>query len=186
MYGQRIEAESGGRKLADPFDYGGVHVNARAAFKPGLVYNMTTRDNALFLCAMGYPSQNISKETNAHISYPKERSPIMLNLNLPSISIPNLHETILLSRTVTNVGKADAVYTAKVEAPEVVRVDVSPKTLSFNSTARELSFQVQFTAARRKQGFYKFGSLTWSNGAHNVRIPIAVRTVLYDNYEDAS
>lgn len=187
VYGQPIGAESYVRKIADPFDYGGGLVNPNAASDPGLIYDMTTKEYALFLCAQGLNSLDVRRMTNVSISCPrKSATSIMLDLNMPSITIPNLKSTITLSRTVTNVGATNVVYVAHVEAPAGVKVDVSPKNLSFNVTTKVLSFQVKITATPNKQGFYTFGSLTWKDGTHNVKIPIAVRTILYDNYEDAS
>ncbi|KAJ8626206.1 hypothetical protein MRB53_019513 [Persea americana] len=187
IYGQQIEEESGVRKLADPFDYGGGHVNPNAASDPGLVYDMNTTDNALFLCAMGYSSHDISLVTNMSITCPQTSSTsIILNLNLPSITIPNLRNTLVISRTVTKVGAVNAIYKAKVEAPSGVMVDVKPQILWFSAKEKVLSFQVKFTAAKQKQGVYTFGSLTWCDKVHKVRIPISVRTTFYDNYDDVS
>lgn len=162
-------------------------MNPNAASDPGLVYDMNTTDNALFLCAMGYSSHDISLVTNMSITCPQTSSTsIILNLNLPSITIPNLRNTLVISRTVTNVGAVNAIYKAKVEAPSGVMVDVKPQILWFSAKEKVLSFQVKFTAAKQKQGVYTFGSLTWCDKVHKVRIPISVRTTFYDNYDDVS
>lgn len=108
-------------------------------------------------------------------------------MNLPSIAIADLKTTVTISRTVTSVGPANVVYKAVVEPPAGVQVVVEPSTLAFDGKAKIRSFKVTFTATRRVQGDYTFGSLVWSDGAdHSVRIPIAVRTVIEEFYADTS
>lgn len=188
--GWNIEEESGVRKLANPFDYGGGYVNPNPASDPGLVYDMSGTENALFLCAMGYSSQYISAMINMTFTCPQtSSSSIMLNLNLPSITIPNLRGTIPITRTVTNVGAVDADYSLSADVPRGVSMDIFPEVLSFNATTSKLSFEVNFSVAEQQQirGFYTFGRLTWSDGFHNVTIPISVRTTHDDDdYGDVS
>ncbi|XXG66926.1 hypothetical protein AAC387_Pa06g0384 [Persea americana] len=188
--GWNIEEESGVRKLANPFDYGGGYVNPNPASDPGLVYDMSGTENALFLCAMGYSSQYISAMINMTFTCPQtSSSSIMLNLNLPSITIPNLRGTIPITRTVTNVGAVDADYSLSADVPRGMSMDIFPEVLSFNATTSKLSFEVNFSVAEQQQirGFYTFGRLTWSDGFHNVTIPISVRTTHDDDdYGDVS
>jgi hypothetical protein len=86
---------------------------------------------------------------------------------------------------VTNVGPATSKYRARVEAPQGVNVTVSPSLLTFNSTTNRLSFRVTFQAKLKVQGRYTFGSLTWEDGVHTVRIPLVVRTVISKFYVNA-
>lgn len=91
-----------------------------------------------------------------------------------------------MSRTVTNVGEADAVYRAAIESPAGVKIDVEPSVLVFNATNKAATFQVNLSPLWRLQGDYTFGSLTWYNGPKTVRIPIAVRMTVYDFYADVA
>lgn len=161
-------------------------MNLNATSDPGLVYNMRMEENAIFLCAMGYSSAQISGITKVPITCPATSSTsIMLDLNLPSITIPSLKDDVLVKRTVTNVGKKskEAIYEARFAPPLGVNMSVIPQAVSFNETTSELTFQVRFWVAQeqQKQGFYTFGSLTWIDGFHSARIPISVRTTLSDD-----
>ncbi|KAI4983228.1 hypothetical protein ZWY2020_023720 [Hordeum vulgare] len=71
-----------------------------------------------------------------------------------------------------------------IKAPTGVAVCVEPSVITFTQgdlQGRHATFKVTFTAKRRVQGGYTFGSLTWLDGnAHSVRIPIATRIVIQD------
>ncbi|OMP02780.1 hypothetical protein COLO4_10836 [Corchorus olitorius] len=177
-FGQPIFAEGSPKKLANPFDFGGGLVNPNRAAKPGLVYDMDTDDYVHYLCAMpvGYNESAISQLVGRPISCPSPK-PSVLDVNVPSITIPNLRDTVTLTRRVTNVGPPNSIYRAMVESPFGIAITVTPDTLVFNSTAQEISFQVRLTTSHQVNSGYYFGSLTWTDGAHNVTIPISVHIV---------
>ncbi|KAF3775745.1 hypothetical protein EJ110_NYTH49719 [Nymphaea thermarum] len=183
-YGEPITAEGGPRKIADPFDFGGGHVNPNRAANPGLVYDMGVADYVQFLCSLGYSSSAISRLSIKAPSCGSRSS--VFNLNLPSITISNLKKTTTVARTVTNVGPVSSTYRVKVEAPSGVRVSVEPQTLNFNEKVKALTFAVTFSPVREIQGDFSFGSLTWMDGRHVVRIPLVTRVVLQDSYADIS
>lgn len=79
--------------------------------------------------------------------------PSRLDLNLPSIAIPNLKNSITIRRTVTNVGDVNSMYKLVVKSPRNSVIKLSPDVLKFDCNTRKLSFEVK----------------------HYVRIPIAVR-----------
>nr|CAD1821444.1 unnamed protein product [Ananas comosus var. bracteatus] len=180
-YGLSIVAEGAPYKQADAFDHGGGHVDPNKALDPGLVYDTGVSDYIRFLCSMGYNNSAISSMTQ-HNTACKSSRQSQKDLNLPSISIPELRKTLTVSRTVTNVGPVNAVYRARVEAPKGVHVHVEPKVLLFNMTAKMLSFKVTFRPKLDVRGRYMFGSLSWEDGVHSVRIPLVVRTVIDDFY----
>ncbi|CAN6243872.1 unnamed protein product [Urochloa humidicola] len=177
-FGMPIQAEGNPRKLADPFDFGGGHINPDKAADPGLVYDVDVRDYAkFFYCTLG---RNDNCETYTGQLY---------QLNLPSIAVPNLkQDSVTVWRTVTNVGEAYVTYRAVVEAPAGVDVSVEPPVIRFNGGgSKKATFRVTMKARQWVQGGYTFGSLTWlDGGAHSVRIPIAVRTVIQDFIADTS
>ncbi|KAH7664682.1 Tripeptidyl-peptidase II protein, partial [Dioscorea alata] len=175
-YGEPILANGVPRKVADPFDYGGGVVDPNRAVDPGLVYDVHPKDYLKFFNCTLAPDSQCDALT----------SPLYY-LNVPSIAIPDLRTTQQVLRTVTNVGNVDATYKAIVEPPSGAKIVVEPSVLVFNAKKKKNNFKVTFTAIRKVQGQYSFGSLTWVDGkGHSVRIPIAVRTVIYDNYSDVS
>ncbi|KAM0935057.1 putative cucumisin [Dioscorea sansibarensis] len=174
-YGWPIEAEGLPRKLADPFDFGGGHVNPSKAADPGLIFDTDPKDYLkYFNCSIGIPDACDSRKP-------------LYYLNLPSISIPNLKTTVTIWRTVTNVGSTDAVYEAIPESPVGVKLVVEPSMLVFDATHKVQTFKVEFTATIKLQGDYTFGSLTWyDKDGHSVRMPIAARIVIQDFFADTS
>ncbi|KAL6177765.1 hypothetical protein ACLB2K_049287 [Fragaria x ananassa] len=178
--GTSISAQGQTRKEADPFDIGGGHVDPNKAMDPGLIYNATTNDYIQFLCSLGYSTASLTRLTNTTINC--ITNPHARNLNLPSITIPNLKRTSTVTRTVTNVGKIDSKYRVMVQAPPGVEMTVKPQTLSFNITTQILSYKVTFFSTQKVNGGYKFGSLTWTDGEHDVRIPIAIRVTAFESY----
>ncbi|KAK3156564.1 hypothetical protein QOZ80_2AG0108860 [Eleusine coracana subsp. coracana] len=175
-FGMPIQAEGAPRKLADPFDFGGGHINPDKAADPGLVYDVDAREYTKFFnCTLG-PKDDC--DTYAGQLY---------QLNLPSIAVSDLKGSVVVSRTVTNVGSLDATYRVIVEAPPGVDMSVEPSVIRFNYSSKTAKFQVTFRAKQWVQGGYTFGSLTWlDDNTHSVRIPVAVRTVIEDFIADTS
>lgn len=158
------------QKIADPLDYGGGFIDPNKATDPGLAYDVDPKDYDL---VVNCESANSSCES------------IFQNLNLPSIAIPNLTMPTTVLRTVTNVGQANAVYKAVVQCPPGVQISVEPSVLQFKQGKKKQSFKVTFSMIHKVQGSYLFGSLAWCDGAaHYVRIPIAIRPVVSENYAD--
>lgn len=144
---------------------------------------MGPQDYILYLCSAGYNSSSISQLVGK-VTVCSNPKPSILDVNLPSITIPNLKDEVNLTRTVTNVGPVDSVYKVMVEPPLGVRVVVSPESLVFNSTTKRGSYMVRVTTTHKiNTGFY-FGSLIWTDSVHNVTIPVSVRTQILQNYYD--
>ncbi|OVA04694.1 Peptidase S8/S53 domain [Macleaya cordata] len=114
--GVPIFANGAPQKLADSFDFGGGLVNPNRAADPGLIYDMGTPDYIHYLCSMGYNDSSISKLTENSTVCPSKR-PSILDVNLPSITVPSLRNSTTITRTVTNVGPVNSVYTAKINPP---------------------------------------------------------------------
>ncbi|RAL49305.1 hypothetical protein DM860_012738 [Cuscuta australis] len=176
------EESTGGK--ATPYDFGAGHVNLGLAMDPGLVYDLTNEDYISFLCAIDYSPKTIQVITRTPVSCPSRRKPLPEDLNYPSIAA--LFSTSArgstsktFSRTVTNVGQTNAVYTAKVEAPKGVSVTVMPQKLVFSEKARKLKYYVTVRLSGQEGMFDDnsgalFGSLSWTDGKHVVRSPITV------------
>ncbi|XP_061340609.1 subtilisin-like protease SBT3.9 [Gastrolobium bilobum] len=182
-YNQYIGAEGAPHKQADPFDYGGGHVDPNKVTDPGLVYDLETSDYFLFLCSMGYNDTAISLLTGYPTKCRKSHK-FLLNMNLPSITVPELKQTLTVSRTVTNVGPIKSVYIARVVAPIGISVTVEPSILTFSSKRKKMKFKVTFSSKLRVQSRFSFGYLFWEDGLHQVRIPLAVRSIVEELYAE--
>lgn len=180
-YGQAAVAEGAPHKQADPFDYGGGHVNPNKAIDPGLIYDLDVKDHARFLCALGYNATSISLLTRTNAPC-RGTANFLANFNLPSITIPQLKNCMTVSRIVTNVGPDLSIYTATIQAPPGTDVMVEPPILAFNSDVKKLKFKVTFCPMLRVQGTYSFGNLLWEDGLHVVRIPLIVRSIVQEYY----
>ncbi|XP_066323403.1 subtilisin-like protease SBT3.9 [Miscanthus floridulus] len=177
-FGMPILAEGLPRKPADPFDMGGGHIEPDRAADPGLVYDVDPAEYTRFFRCTLDPKDDCSSYMGR-----------LYQLNLPSIAVPDLVGSVTVSRTVTNVGPAEVTYRVAVEAPAGVDVSVEPTVMTFAVDAsRNATFKATLTARQMVQGVYTFGSLAWSDdgGAHSVRIPIAVRSVIQDFVADVS
>lgn len=183
-YGQFAVAEGAPHKQADPFDYGGGHVEPNKAIAPGLIYDMGISDYTRFLCSMGYNDSAISLMTRSPTRCHKLANFFLTDLNLPSITIPELKQKLIVTRTVTNVGPINSTYIASVQAPAGTEVIVEPRILIFNSEKQKLKFKVIFRPLLKVQGRYSFGNLCWQDGFYVVRIPLIVRTVIQDSYAE--
>ncbi|KAF5787374.1 putative tripeptidyl-peptidase II [Helianthus annuus] len=160
---------------ATPFSYGAGHVQPNRAMDPGLVYDLTTTDHLNFLCALGYTKSQIEKFSETPYACPSKNISL-LDFNYPSITVPNLNGSVTVTRTVKNVG-SPATYTSHVFKPAGVSVRVQPKSLKFKKIGEEKMFKVTFKSKMgRAVGEYVFGQLKWSDGKHNVRSPIVVKS----------
>lgn len=168
-----------GDTMADPFDIGAGHVVPAAAFNPGLVYDAGFLDYLAFSCDNNV--QLVSDGTCAWLvgnGFPTDGS----DLNLASIGVANLVGSQTVTRHVTSVTDGSTTFTASVDAPSGVDVEVSPAvmTLDMRETA---TFTVTLSAnSEAVAGEWTFGSLTWDNdqGASAARSPIAVNPAKLD------
>jgi subtilisin family serine protease len=153
---------------ADPFDFGSGHVVPNGAANPGLVYPVAFDDYRAFLKSQGL----------CNLCFGSSPAPVAAPtaLNVPSVTIRALAGVRTVTRKVKNVGAA-ATYRVNVAAPAGVDVSVSPSRLTLAAGATA-TYQISF-AANSSAAFdrYAFGSLTWTDRTHNVRIPLVIRPV---------
>jgi len=159
----------------DPFDVGGGHVNPNPAYDPGLVYDAGWFEYLGFMCgaAPGIfldPVKTCSALESLGI--PLDPS----DLNLSSIGIAALAGEQTVVRTVTNVGPAGT-YEVSVDAPPGIDVEVTPDELTLGAGASPKYYVTFTTLSGTPLDEWTFGSLTWSDGSHDVRSPIAIRPV---------
>ncbi|KAL6839476.1 hypothetical protein ACP4OV_030746 [Aristida adscensionis] len=161
---------------ATPFNYGAGHVFPNRAVDPGLVYDMAAADHLDFLCALGYNATAMELFNEAPYRCPATPMDVR-DLNLPSITVHGLAGAATARRRLKNVG-APATYAATVvKEPEGVQVRVTPSSLAFTAAGEEKAFEVSFTATNpAAAASYAFGALVWSDGTHEVRSPLVVKT----------
>jgi hypothetical protein len=167
--------------VATPYDYGAGEITTTESFQPGLVYETTTIDYFNYLCYKGLNTTTIkviSKTVPNNFSCPKDSTPDHIsNINYPSIAISKFtgKEIVNVSRTVTNIGEEDeTVYSAIVDAPNGVKVQLIPEKLQFTKSSKTVTYQVIFSSTLTSLKENLFGSITWSNGEHRVRSPFVL------------
>ncbi|MDQ3147424.1 MAG: hypothetical protein M3R01_10930 [Actinomycetota bacterium] len=163
---RRNLVQEDGTTPADPFDRGSGYVRPNAADDPGLVYDVGFDEYQAFLCGNGQRSATECANLNIEPVPPAD-------LNQPNIALGALTGVRTVTRTVTNVGAADATYTARVEGLEGIDVEVEPALLSVPAGG-SATYTVTFTVAAATPGEYAFGQLTLSDGAHRVRSALAI------------
>ncbi|KAL3641004.1 hypothetical protein CASFOL_015972 [Castilleja foliolosa] len=173
----RIKTSTGSR--ATPYDIGAGEINLLGPLYPGLIYETKNADYVQFLCNMGYNAsviKSISSTVPSNFDCPSNSSPDLISdMNYPSIAISDLEEnkSRTVTRTVTNVGEVYSTYTATVEAPAGMHVQVVPNILRFSKTVTKLSFVVKFTLTTTSKEPL-FGSVILSSGYYKVQSPFAV------------
>ncbi len=145
-----------------PFAQGAGHVNPNGAADPGLVYDVTEADYKKYMCGAGVSTQCSS---GTMLGY---------NLNLPSISVSNVLGSVVVNRSVTNVGASAATYNASISVPGYTAV-VSPATLNL-AVGETKPFTVTLTRSSAPSNAWQFGTLTWTDGSHVVRSPVVARS----------
>ncbi|CAD6219754.1 unnamed protein product [Miscanthus lutarioriparius] len=172
--------------VATGHDMGAGEVSPLRALSPGLVFDTTTDDYLDVLCYYGYDDKRVRKISGvARFACPADAPSedlVAARVNYPSISVRRLHagKVVTVARTVTNVGSSnDTTYKATVETPLGLTVHVVPERLVFSHRGATAKFEVTShdgnNAAVNKG--YAHGAVTWSDGAHSVRLPFAVHAV---------
>ncbi|KAJ1259859.1 hypothetical protein BS78_10G188300 [Paspalum vaginatum] len=165
---------------ATPFSYGAGHVFPSRALDPGLVYDMTIVDYLDFLCALGYNATAMEAFNKGSFVCPATAMSLQ-DLNYPSITAHGLTAgtATTVRRRVKNVGLPGTYTAAVVKEPEGVQVAVTPAMLVFREAGEEKEFDVSFTVRDPAPAVsYAFGTLIWSDGSHQVRSPLVVKTML--------
>ncbi|KAL3736557.1 hypothetical protein ACJRO7_025492 [Eucalyptus globulus] len=158
---------------ATPFSYGAGHIRPNRAMNPGLVYDLTANDYLDFLCARGYNESQLRLFTNETHRCPKHFK--TSDLNYPSITVPDLNGTMVVTRRMKNVG-TPGTYSAHIKAPAGVSLSVQPQNLKFEKCGEEKEFKVVLKPkVAGKPVDYVFGKLIWSDGVHYVRSPLVVK-----------
>jgi subtilisin family serine protease len=154
------------------FRQGAGHVRPNSAADPGLVFNAGFNDWLAFLCGTTTGVSASTCNALAGLGYSLDPS----DLNVASIAIGDLAGIQTVTRKVTNVGGSSAIYSSSVSGMSGITVAVNPASLTLNP-GQTKAFTVNFTRTTAALNAYTGGQLTWTDGTHNVRIPMVVRPV---------
>jgi hypothetical protein len=154
------------------FRQGAGHVAPNAAADPGLVYDSAINDWFAFLCGTTTGIGPAICSGLAGAGYSLDPS----DLNVPSIAVGDLQGMQTVTRTVTNVGRQAATYTATVTGMAGFTVDVEPSSITIPAGGSK-SFTVAIARTSAPLNTYTGGQLTWSDGRHDVRTPVVVLPV---------
>lgn len=175
-----------GTTPADPFDFGAGHASPVDAMDPGLLFDANYADYLAFLCGLNQQAfvagTGTTCETLSSDGFSTEPS----QLNLASIGIAELGNEETITRTVSNATETASIYTATIEAPEGINVELATFDADGNLTeddtlvvdgSGKASFALTFSKNEAAViNEWKFGSITWTDAAgHVVRSPIAIK-----------
>ncbi|KAF3442389.1 hypothetical protein FNV43_RR16305 [Rhamnella rubrinervis] len=160
---------------ADLFATGAGHVNPFKANDPGLVYDLQSDDYIPYLCGLKYTDKQVETITQRQAKCSQIKSIAETQLNYPSFSVLLGSASQSYTRTVTNVGEANSIYTLEVSVPQGIGMRVSPRKLVFTKVNQKATYTVEFIPQREggNRGFGE-GYLKWVSGKHSVRSPISV------------
>jgi subtilisin family serine protease len=148
------------------FGYGAGQLNPDPAAEPGLVYPQHQNSYTSFLCGVGALPPDDPDCQALHGGM------VPTDLNLASLA-GDVMGTLTFHRVVRNVGLAPATYTATVAVPGF-DISVKPATLVLDKGGVG-----RFTVTVKLDGAavdaWNEGTLTWSDGTHVVRSPMALR-----------
>ncbi|KAJ9537047.1 hypothetical protein OSB04_029780 [Centaurea solstitialis] len=173
--GQPIKDE---RELpADVFALGAGHVNPSKASDPGLIFDIQPNDYVPYLCGLGYTSQQVGVIVQKRVTCSKVIAEAQLNYPSFAVTLAAGDEKTF-TRTVTNVGEANATYTINIDSvPVGLTLGIGPAELKFTELNQKLTYDVYFIRDSQSEvrTSYAEGSMTWSNGKHSVRTPYSIK-----------
>lgn len=156
------------------FRQGAGHVQPNKAADPGLVFDSNANDWLALLCGATTGVNPATCASLATAGYSFDAS----DMNTASIAIGDLPGVQTVKRRVTNVGSAAATYTASFTGMTGITTTINPTSLSL-APGQTGTFTVTFTRTTAAFNSYQGGQLTWTDGTHNVRIPMVVRPVSF-------
>jgi subtilisin family serine protease len=152
-----------------PWAQGAGHVVPNKATDPGLVFDNSNIDWIRYQCKVNKAAVVPASDCTTYGTLAET-----YDVNLPSITVGAITGATTVTRKVKNVGGATATYTPTITAPTGFTAVVSPASLTL-ADGEVGTFTVKLTAAGAVENVWGYGSLTWSDGTHNVKIPVTAR-----------
>ncbi|EPS66289.1 hypothetical protein M569_08487, partial [Genlisea aurea] len=165
-----------GLSTATPFDMGSGFVNATAALDPGLIFDTSYDEYMSFLCGINGSSPVVQNYTGEVCgSSPTLNS---IDLNLPSITISKMNSSLVIRRTVINIGSNET-YRVSWSEPNGTSIKLAPNQFFIPRGGKQvLSVFFQTTLDSNVASFGRI-SLVGSLG-HSVSIPVSVLVKIYN------
>ncbi|KAL3839011.1 hypothetical protein ACJIZ3_023602 [Penstemon smallii] len=162
------------------FAYGSGHIDPVKAADPGLIYETLQEDYIKMLCGLRSDTSTLRKifGVNVNCSEGFKINPKDLNYPSMTVSIGSFESNQIkpfaekLTRTVTNVGRANSTYKANTSIGSDYNINVNPNILTFGELDEKKTFEV--TISGKFTGIMISAALEWSDGVHNVRSPIVI------------
>nr|XP_043630484.1 subtilisin-like protease [Erigeron canadensis] len=166
---------------ADLFAVGSGHVNPSKATDPGLVFDIAPDDYIPYLCGLGYTSQEVGSIVKKKVSC--EQTISEGELNYPSYVITLAKgENKTYSRTATNVGDTNSVYTISepnIHIPPGIVLTIHHPALEFTQVNQKLTYELTFSRYNNVEINvpYDQGFIAWQAGTYMVRTPFVIKYV---------
>jgi hypothetical protein len=154
------------------FSQGAGHIQPNSAVDPGLVFKAEWNDWLAFLCGTTIGVAPSTCDALVGMGYSLDPS----DYNVASIASGALAGVQTMTRKVTNVGTAAATYTPSYTGMVGFIVNIEPASLTL-APGETGTFAITFSRTDAPLNAYTGGQLTWTDGTHNVRIPIVVMPV---------
>lgn len=171
-----IDIDTG--NASTPFAFGSGQVDPVKALNPGLIYDLDVNDYLGFLCASNYTAAQIKVLSRKNFTCDPKIKYTLANFNYPSFAVPlssNSNVSIVTyTRKLTNVGPAATYNVSVTVESKSVTVSVEPTSLSFGKLNEVKSYTVTFAVSAIPSISILDGSITWSDGKHVVKSPIAI------------
>ncbi len=148
------------------FRQGAGHVQPNSAADPGLVFDSGFADWLGFLCGTQLPTF-FCTDSGIPVIDPSD-------FNSASVAIGDLAGSQTVTRTVTNVGRTSATYSATATGD--LDVSISPATFSI-SPGRSQTLEITISRGEAALNEYAGAQITWTDGTHDVRIPVVAMPV---------
>jgi hypothetical protein len=132
-----------------------------------------------FLCALNYTAEQMRRFVPDFVNCTGTLAGGPAGLNYPSfvVAFDSRTDVRTLTRTLTKVSEEAAeTYNVTVVAPQHVKVTVTPTTLEFKEHMDTRSYSGEFrneAGGNREAGGWGFGQISWANGKHEVKSPVA-------------
>lgn len=165
----------GSLRPGTPFDYGSGLVNPAGALDPGLTVAPDDDEYVSFLCSLPQLSPHDVRAATGAVCQQAPPLASPADLNLPSVTISALRESLSVRRRVLNVAHNKETYLCSVLPPAGVDATVRPGWFEVEpGGTQEIVIELRATTSASEA--FNFGEIVLTGSLdHLVRLPLAVR-----------